>query len=139
MRTTARIGILGLTLALSLPIGTAGAAGSAGSSGPRPRIIEATWITAPVNAGSLEMLEIRAVDPDGIVSQLNVLWGDGSFTHADLICLGPGEVATVRLTHRYSDPGRVVVRIQAFSSSRCFGPAEQKSPQAKVATFVRPN
>lgn len=45
---------------------------------PQMRASEgAKWITAPVRVGGEETLEIRAIDPDGVIVQLDVLWGDG--------------------------------------------------------------
>jgi hypothetical protein len=136
MHTVTRIGIATLVAA---SIGAAQPATAVEAAGdPRPRILDVTWVTRPVTSGARELLEIRAVDPDGVISRVNVWWGDDSLTHADLICFDVGEVARVRLDHIYRSPGRYLVRVTAVSSSECFGPSGQNSPEERVPTLVRP-
>jgi hypothetical protein len=126
--------------ALVLAVATAalgGPAPAAHASGPRPQILSAEWVTRPVTALALETLEIRALDPDGVVTTVNVSWGDGPFDHADLICFDQSEVAEVRLTHVYRDPGVYSVQILVGSGPRCFT-VRQHSRVEEVRTVVFP-
>jgi hypothetical protein len=136
MKGVARVAI-GSALAASIcVIGPTGPV--VADAGPKPRIVGAQWLTAPLNSGVAELLEIRAGDPDGVISRINVFWGDGSFTHADLICFEVGKIATVRLDHEYEAPGRYVARVTAVSSPQCFGPSDQFSPKKLVRSLVEP-
>jgi hypothetical protein len=133
MRAFTRVAV---PLLLAGSISVAGTAGAA--PGPEPRILGAQWLSEPLKSGDAELLEIRSVDPDGVISRINVFWGDGSFTHADLICFEIGQVATVRLDHVYESSGRYVARVTAVSSPRCFGPSDQFSPEKLLRAQVKP-
>jgi hypothetical protein len=119
---------------LLIPIAS-GSAGASQTEGVRPRIVSLEWTTTPLTAGAVEALEIRAVDLDGVITTVNILWGDGPFTHADLICFQPGEVARVLLTHRYTQPGLYRVQVVVRSGPRCFT-TRQTSPEETAPALV---
>jgi hypothetical protein len=114
-----------------------GPALGAETAGARPEIVGLAWTTRPLTVGAVEGLEIRAVDPDGVVTSVTVAWGDGLITHADLICFESGEVARVFLTHRYESAGAFRVRVIARSGPRCFT-TQQTSPEEGAWALVRP-
>jgi hypothetical protein len=128
---------LGVTAAMVLAALSSGIARASETASPRPHLLSVTWTTSPLTAASVETLEIRAVDPDGVITTVNVLWGDGVFDHADLICFQSGEVARVLLTHRYARAGAYRVRVVATSGPRCFS-SRQRSPEERVWAFVHP-
>ena len=129
-----RVTVTALVLVLSMSGGATQAAETAGS---RPSIVSLEWTTRPLTAGAGEQLEILAVDPDGVVTTVNVLWGDGVFTHADLICFEVGEEARVLLGHRYARAGVYRVQVVVRSGPRCFT-TRQTSPEERSRAFVRP-
>lgn len=124
--------------ALAVVLVTAAVGGpvaAAHASAPRPEILSSEWITRPVTAVNVETLEVWAVDPDGVVTTVNVMWDDGTFDHADLICFDRGEVTHVRLSHIYRDPGLYTVRILVGSGPRC-ATVRQASKVEDVRTVV---
>ncbi|MFN2590490.1 MAG: hypothetical protein ABR518_06945 [Actinomycetota bacterium] len=127
---------LGLALFLAL-LAVAVMAPPALAADPRPRILSAEWTSKPLTALTVETLEVRAVDLDGVVTTVNVFWGDGMFDHADLICFDAREVVEVRLTHVYREPGAYVARVFVGSGPRC-ATVDQVSRVEQVRTAVFP-
>jgi hypothetical protein len=107
-----------------------------------PRIADAHWVGGAPRADQEATLEIRAVDPDGVVITVWVQWGDGWVAIADLFCLPGSEVgAPVRLglSHTYDAPGRYQARVFAESVGPCDNPGLiEESPFRHVPTPVRP-
>jgi len=102
-----------------------------------PVVLSARWVTSPVRAGTDEVLRVRAVDVDDVITEVDVSWGDGVLTFADPRCLKAGQVATVRLDHTYQAGGMYTVRVTAVSSPRCNVAGTQDSPVYPVITRVR--
>ena len=87
------------------------------SSGPAgactsPRV---TGITPLESAKPLAVtLRIGAQDDDGKIGSIDVDWGDGRLTHADVVpSRRTGEISKVRLSHRYKRRGRYLVAVTA--------------------------
>jgi hypothetical protein len=102
-----------------------------------PVVLSARWVTAPVRVGTDEVLRVRSVDVDDVITEVDVSWGDGVVSFADPVCLKPGQIATVRLHHTYQDAGTYTVRVTAISSPRCGVAGTQDSPDYPVITRVR--
>lgn len=70
------------------------------------------------------MLRVIAHDPDGVIWDVAVWWGDRSFAVASTFCVegkSPGEPVRVLLGHEYPGPGTYTVRVQVTSYSTCEG------------------
>lgn len=67
------------------------------------------------------VFDIEAYDPDGIITEVTVQFGDRSiaFAHTYCVIFGPGEVARMRIGHQYQQSGRYVVRAWATSVPEC--------------------
>jgi hypothetical protein len=126
---------------LALGSSPAGAVTAHAGTAP-PRIVDAHWEGGAPRAGHEANLEIRAVDPDGVVIAVWVVWGDGWVAIADLFCLPDSEVgAPVRLSlsHTYESPGRYQAKVLAESLGPCDDPGLIVwSPFRHVPTDVRP-
>ena len=122
-----------VVLALLVP----GVSNAEQAVGSEPQVLELTWTTWPLTAGAEEILEITAQDPDGVITTANVFWGNGVFTHADLICFDQGEVVSVLLSIQYERAGLYPVRVWVESGPRCFT-TEQRSPRERTRARVHP-
>jgi len=107
---------------------------SGGPVDPRPVVLSARWTTEPVRANRTENLQVTAADPNDVITEVDVVWGDGVISFADVIC--SGRTATVRLDHRFPRRGLFVVQVVAISSDTCQGGGRQASPVFPVATLV---
>jgi hypothetical protein len=107
-----------------------------------PRITDAHWVGGAPRAGQEAALEIKAVDPDGVVITAWVVWGDGWVGIADLFCLPGSEAgAPVRLglSHTYEAPGHYQAKVLVESVGPCHDPGLiVDSPFQHVPTSVRP-
>jgi hypothetical protein len=123
---------------LTLAPSPAQAAGSA-----PPRVAAAHWLGGAPRAGQEATLEIRAVDPDGVVITAWVVWGDGWVGIADLFCLPgseAGEPVRLGLSHTYEAPGHYEAKVLVESVGPCDDPGLiVDSPFRHVPTSVRPS
>ncbi len=93
---------------------------------PRIQITE----VAPVGPGPEGTTEYRivveAVDPDGIVSEVALEFGDGAIVWLLLACGAPGETAVQELNWSYP-PGKYKLRSWAYSTSDCYAGQVQET------------
>jgi hypothetical protein len=111
------------------------------SGDPPARLVVARWSTEPLTAGVTEILELTAVDPNGVPTIFWVDFGDGVVFNVDILCLPntpPGTPMTTRLTHAYAEPGTFRVRAIAISFPSCTGGSEQRGIGRGVSTLVEP-
>lgn len=118
----------------ALFIGLAPGTAAGGPADPRPVVLSATWLTEPVRAHRGEVLQVAAADANDVLTEIDVVWGDGVITFANLIC--SGRTATVRLGHRFPHRGVFVVQVVAVSSDSCGGGGHQESLPYPVTTVV---
>lgn len=123
------------TLLVALVVGTTLMAGPALAAKPSPRpTIEIHGLTGPHVGPEGERewwLQLTAHDPDGVIWEVEVRWGDRSVSWATTFCVQgstPGTPAPMTIPHSYAAPGRYVVRVHAQSYSQCpfEGPATEQ-------------
>jgi hypothetical protein len=82
---------------------------------------------------------IDAHDPDGVITEVTVQFGDRSIAFASTFCVifGPGEVAHMRIGHAYESSGNYVVRAWATSVPECteWGYEHHQTSHPDVARF----
>ena len=86
-----------------------------------PEILLARWDAKP-RAGVESQLRVIAHDPDGVVWDVAIWWGDQSFAQASTYCVegkSPGEPVRVLVGHEYAEPGAYTIRVQVASVSAC--------------------
>jgi hypothetical protein len=98
----------------------------------RPVVLAAAWISAPVEAGQPEVLQITAFDPTDVIKEIVIDWGDGVVSFAGLRC--SRGTATTRVGHQYDAAGVYVVSIVARSAGRCAASPQQESVPFLVPT-----
>lgn len=119
-------------LLLTIVSSTAPAAAAVRS--PRPTAALVGTGTVTTEDGEEAYIEVSARDADGIITEIEVRWGDRSVTFAHSYpCLIPptpdaGSPHRFLISHRYADPGTYTVRYVVRSISGCDGtPSEQHS------------
>jgi len=122
-------------------LATPATAARAGGAKPHLRIVSFHPQTGGAN-GSESQLTVNAVDPDGVIWEVQVEWGDGSVSWATTGCVQghkPGALAHLIIPHTYLAAGRYRIRAEASSLQQCPfdgpGGVEQHS-RAKVKTVV---
>lgn len=119
---------------------------SAASAGPSPRPT-ATLLssgTLTTEGGDEAYLEVEAVDVDGVISEIEVLWGDGSISFAHSYgCFmepapQPGDTHRFVVTNPYAEPGRYQVRYVVHSISGCTDAAVEQHSRVYVTSLVVP-
>lgn len=88
--------------------------------------------------GEEAYIEVSAQDPDGIITEIEVYWGDGSITFAHSYpCLipptpDPGDAHRFLVSNLYENPGRYTVRYVVHSIADCSGtgPDQHSRPYA---------
>jgi hypothetical protein len=107
---------------------------SARVSSPRPEAKLLRTGTITTEEGEESYIKVRARDVDGIITEIQVLWGDDSATFAHSYpCLipptpEPGDPHKFLISHKYENPGRYQVKYVVYSTSDCSGSgAEQHS------------
>lgn len=108
----------------------ADAAGRGPISPPTITVVDVAEITLDGNPAVQVTLE--AVDPDGIITEMDAYWDDGSidFAHGYPCLLGPapaepGTPHTMILTHTYGEPGTYQPEFEALSLTGCDAPPEE--------------
>lgn len=117
-----------LIAAVGLAVGLAGGAaghpptvGEAEAMSAPPEILLARWDKKP-RVGPEALLRVIAHDPDGVVWDVAVWWGDRSFSLASTYCVegkSIGEPVRVLVGHEYAKPGTYTVRVQVTSYPSC--------------------
>ena len=95
------------------------AAPAAAARNPKPSVqilgvsYDPTW--------NEHVFDIEAYDPNGIITEVTVQFGDRSiaFAHTYCVIFGPGEVAQMRIGHQYAASGNYIVRAWATSVPEC--------------------
>jgi hypothetical protein len=86
-------------------------------------------------------LRLTAHDPDGIIWEIEVTWGDRSVSWATTFCVQgstPGMPAPMTIPHSYPAPGRYVARVHAQSYDQCpfEGPASDQVSRTYTARLT---
>lgn len=107
---------------------------SAGRPSPRPTATLIGTGTITVGESEESYIEVNARDVDGIITEIEIRWGDGSISFAHSYpCLipptpEPGDTHRFLVSNPYEEPGRYTVRFVVYSISDCgFDPLEQHS------------
>ena len=98
---------------------------SASPSSPRPtaQLLRTGLIATP--DGKEAYIKVKGHDPDAIITELDVLWGDGSVSFASSYpCLiaptpAPGTPHKFLVSHKYTKPGTYTVKYVIYSVSDC--------------------
>ncbi|MFY9587598.1 MAG: hypothetical protein WAT66_09100 [Actinomycetota bacterium] len=120
--------VLATAIFLVLPAAPAVAAGK--NAKPVVKIAS----VEPVGAGDYR-IGLEASDPDGVISELFLDFGDGVVLSLLLICGEPGEMVVQEITWWYA-PGRYKLRAFGFSTSECFAGEVQQSRTDKAKIKV---
>jgi hypothetical protein len=102
-----------------------------GFSGPTPGYDpEAPWDWT---------LDVTAQDPDGVVVEVEVRWGDGSVSWAHTYCFlapDPGVPHDMLIPHSYAAPGTYTVRARAVTLPTCDADWDDHEASRWVTTRV---
>ena len=102
---------------------------TAAPASPRPTATLLSTGTLTTELGEEVYLEVSAQDPDGIITEIEIYWGDGSISFAHSYpCLIPplpeaGDAHRFLVSNPYQEPGRYNVRYVVHSTSGCDGEA----------------
>ena len=111
--------VLAIAAVLMLPAAPAVAAGKTAKPVVKIASVES------VGAGDYR-IRLEASDPDGIISELFLDFGDGVELQMLLLCSEPGETVVQEITWSYA-PGRYKLRAYGLSTSECFAGEVQQS------------
>ena len=98
---------------------------SAAPRSPRPTATLLSTGTMTTEWGEESYIEVNARDVDGIITEIEVYWGDGSITFAHSYpCLipptpEPGDPHRFLVSNQYQEPGRYNVRYVVYSTTGC--------------------
>ena len=112
---------------LATTVLTVAPAHAAPHSKPRTTILGVVGPTGELEGEREWELLVDAVDPDGVVWEVEVWWDDHQYTWASTFCLQgpePGTVVHMRIPHSFATTGRHLVRARTSSFDRCFGGAD---------------
>ena len=111
---------------------------------PRPTATLVDTGTITTEQGDETYLEVLARDPDGIITEIEVRWGDGSFTFAHSYpCFLPS-VPEPGTTHRYlvsnpyQEPGTYRVQYVVHSISGCDAPITEQHSRPYTIRLTAP-
>ena len=142
MRKLLVVGLVVATLFSMVPSASAAPPPGRGP-GPRPtvEILGVRPGTEPGPEGEMEhIFSIEAHDPDGIITEVVVQFGDNSiaFAHTFCVIFGPGEVAHMEIGHAYQESGTYTVRAWAESVPECseFGFQHAQGSRPDVGRFA---
>lgn len=137
--------IVSLAAWMLVTLGTSASAARKPRKAPNPlptvEILGVEPGTEPGPEGELEQIfSIDAYDPNGIITEVIVEFGDGSvsFAHTYCVIFGPGEVAHMKIGHSYQASGTYTVRAWATSVPECseFGFENPQESAPDVARFT---
>ena len=108
---------------------------------PTVEILGVELGTEPGPEGEVEhIFSIDAHDPDGVITEVVVEFGDNSvaFAHTFCVIFGPGEVAHMRIGHSYLESGTYLVRAWTTSVPECseFGFEHSQESRPDVERFA---
>jgi hypothetical protein len=130
---------VGTVVCLALLAGPAAARRS-----PRPTARLLGTGTIDFGAGPEHYIEVEAVDPDGIITEVTIWWGDGSISFAHSYpCLippipEPGTPHRFLVSNPYENPGRYRVRYVVSSTSDCSGKGGEQHSHPYTARLTVP-
>ena len=136
-RIAVALAATGLLLSLGAPAQAAGRPGAPqlavhGLSGPTPSDDpEQAWQWT---------LEVTAQDPDGVVVEVEVRWGDGAVAYAHTYCMfapDPGTPVDMVIPHSYAKPGSYTVRARAVTLPTCWAEWDEHETTPWVTTRVQ--
>jgi hypothetical protein len=84
-------------------------------------------------------LAVTAQDPDGVVVEVEVRWGDGAIAYAHTYCVftgDPGTPVDMRIPHSYAAPGAYTVRARAVTLPTCWADWDEHETTRWVTTRV---
>ena len=118
-------------LVSALVVGVLPSAVSAAES-PRPKLRFTDWrpTEAAGEPGVDEdewVLWMKAKDPDGVITEVEVRWADEAISFAHTYCVQgskPGTVSKLGIGHAFSEPGVYKVRVRAMSQPTCGSPPD---------------
>ena len=110
--------------------------------GTSPEITSVEWLDEPA-AGEEAWLEVWSVDEHGVIVEVMIDWGDGTFDFAHSYCLqGPerGLPHRMLLPHTYQEPGLYEITIVAISKPSCYAPngSSRESKEVTIDVAVMP-
>ena len=116
---------------------------SAAPRSPRPTAVLAGTGTMTTEWGEEVYIDVEALDVDGIITEIQVLWGDRAvtFAHAYPCLLGapePGDPHRFIVSHEYEEPGRYRVRYVVRSVAGCDGDAGEQQSRVYTARVTAP-
>jgi hypothetical protein len=91
----------------------------------RPTVVfaeEVGWMYWGEELGWEWTFWVDVQDPDGVIWEIEVEWGDGTYAWATTFCVQGkrvGKTARMRIGHPYQEDGTYRVRIHASSYPRC--------------------
>ena len=91
----------------------------------------------PEDGSTRYVLRIDAHDPDGVISEMVVSFGDGVTVFALMACTPPGSRIVQDFPYPY-EPGRYLVRASVFSTSECFAGSFQESAPDTAKVIIPP-
>ena len=117
---------------------------SAAPRSPRPTATLVTTGTTTTEWGEETYIEVDARDVDGIITEIQVMWGNRAVTFAHSYpCLiaptpQPGDRHRFLVSHDYEEPGRYRVRYVVYSISGCDEDASAQRSRVYTARVTAP-
>jgi hypothetical protein len=106
---------------------------------PTVEILKVTGPQPGPEGESEFIFHIDAHDPNGVITEVIVEFGDNSivFAHTYCVIFGPGEVAHMQIGHAYEAPGTYTVQAWAISVSNCSGRGhyQESKPDVEQVTI----
>lgn len=130
-----------------VPAASADPGAARGPRSPRPtvEILGVELGSEPGPEGEVEhIFSIDAHDPDGIITEVIVEFGDNSvvFAHTYCVIFGPGEVAHMKIGNHYETSGTYTVKAWAISVPECseygFNHSQESKPDVERFRIVVP-
>ena len=100
---------------------------AAAQPSPRPTATLVGTGVIPTELGEEASIEVTARDPDGIITEIEIHWGDGSisFAHSYPCLIHPtpeaGDEHRFLVSNPYENPGTYTVRYIVHSTPDCSG------------------
>ena len=117
---------------------------SAAPRSPRPTATLTSTGTITTEWGEEAFIEVNARDVDGMITEIEVYWGDGavSFAHS-YPCLmpptpDPGDDHRFLVSNEYAEPGRYTVRYVVYSTTGCDADSVQQHSRPYTVRLTAP-
>ena len=117
---------------------------SAAPRSPRPTATLLSTGTMTTEWGEEAYIEVNARDVDGIITEIEVYWGDGSITFAHSYpCLvpptpDPGDAHRFLVSNQYQESGRYTVRYVVHSMTSCDADSAQQHSRPYTVRLTAP-